>query len=124
MRLLFDENVPKIVVDHFRNLKIDLKTVVELSLSQAPDQEIVKKANKLRRTIVTCDLGLIKITSYSDATKFGLIQIRYQNRVTAQLLAVVSSFVKDFTKKSLKDTLVVIDEEKYNVFRGRFHEYS
>lgn len=33
MRLLFDENVAKIVVDHFRNLKIDLKTVVELSLS-------------------------------------------------------------------------------------------
>lgn len=124
MRLLFDENVPKIVVDHFRSLKIDLKTVFELSLTQTPDQEIVGRANKLRRTLVTCDLGLIKITSYPDATKFGFILIRYRNRVTSELLVVISSFVKDFAKKSLKDTLVIIDEEKYNIFVGRFHEYS
>lgn len=77
MRLLFDENVPKLVVDHFRHLSIDLKTVNELNLISHPDSEIVRRSNKLRRTLVTRDLGLIKITSYSDATKFGLIFIRY-----------------------------------------------
>ena len=124
MRLLFDENVPKLIIDYFRHLKIDLKTVYELNLISFPDSEIVKKANVLRRTIVTRDLGLIKITSYSDATKFGLILIRHQGPVTAKLLSVISNFVSYIKNKSIKDTLILIAEDKYELFKGRFYDFA
>ena len=124
MRLLFDENVPKLIVDYFRYLKIDLKTVYELNLDRSPDAKIVRRSNTLRRTLVTRDLGLIKITSYSDATKFGLILIRHKDPVTANLLSVISDFVSYVKNKSIKDTLIVIDENKYELFKGRFYDFS
>ncbi|MEK7558752.1 MAG: DUF5615 family PIN-like protein [Patescibacteria group bacterium] len=124
MKLFFDENVPKIIIDHFRSLHIDLKTVYELQLTQAPDQEIVKKSNTLRRTLVTRDLGLIRITSYEDATRFGLILIRYSGNVSQRLLNVFSKFVRHWRNKTLKDTLVILNQDKYEVFKGKFHEHS
>lgn len=124
MKLFFDENVPKIIIDHFRSLHIDLKTVYELQLTQTPDQEIVKKSNTLRRTLVTRDLGLIRITSYKDATGFGLILIRYSGNVPQSLLNVLSGFVSHWRNKTLKDTLVIVSQDKYEVFKGKFYEYS
>lgn len=124
MRLLFDENVPKLVVDHFRYLGIDLKTVNELNLTSYPDSEIVRRSNKLRRTLVTRDLGLIKITSYSDATKFGLILIRFKGPVTSQLLETITDFVKHVENKSIKDTVIIVSKDQYENFKGRFYEYE
>ena len=124
MKLFLDENVPKIIIDHFRSLHIDLKTVYELQLTQTPDQEIVKKSNTLRRTLVTRDLGLIRITSYKDATRFGLILIRYSGNVPQRLLNVLSEFVRRWKNKTLKDTLVIVSQDKYEVFKGKFYEYS
>lgn len=124
MRLLFDENVPKLVVDHFRYLGIDLKTVNELNLISHPDSEIVKRSNKLKRTLVTRDLGLIRITSYSDATKFGLILIRFKGPVTSQLLETITDFVKYVENKSIKDTVIVVSKDQYENFKGRFYEYE
>lgn len=124
MRLLFDENVPKLVVDHFRYLGIDLKTVNELNLTSHPDSEIVKRSNKLRRTLVTRDLGLIKITSYSDATRFGLILIRFKGPVTSQLLETITDFVRHVENKSIKDTIIVVRKDQYENFKGRFYEYE
>ena len=124
MRLLFDENVPKLVVDHFRHLGIDLKTVNELDLISHPDSEIVGRSNKLRRTLVTRDPGLIKITSYSDATKFGLILIRFKGPVTSQLLETLTDFVRHIENKSIKDTVIVISKDQCKKFKGRFYGYE
>lgn len=117
MRLLFDENVPKLIVDHFRSLRISLKTIYELNLTHYPDAEVVKKSNSLRRTLVTRDLGLIKITSYPDATKFGLILIRHNGPVTYSLFQTITDFVKYVGNKSIKDTLTVINENKYEFLK-------
>ena len=124
MRLLFDENVPKLIVDYCRDLKINLKTIYELSLNSSPDSEVIRRSNVLKRTLVTRDLGLIKIISYSDATRFGLILIRFKGPVTAKLLKVIGDLISYVEKKSIRDTLIVVDEDKYELFKGRFYDFS
>lgn len=115
MRLLLDENIPKIIVDHLKTLHIDLRTAQDLNLKQAPDSEILRRSNRAKRIIVTRDLGLI--SSYPNATKYGLILIRYKGLVSKILLSVLTDFISYWKKKSLKDKSVVIDEEKYEVFK-------
>ena len=115
MKLLLDENIPQLITDHFKKLHIDLKTTQNLDLIQAPDSEIVRKANKSKRTIVTRDLGLI--ASYPNATKYGLVLIRYKSIVPQPLLTTLSFFISSWDRKSLKDKFILITEEKYEVFK-------
>ena len=115
MKLLLDENIPNIIIDYFKTLHLDLKTTQDLSLIQAPDSEIVRRANKTKRTIVTRDLGII--ASYPDATRYGLILIRYKGVVPQVLLTTLSVFISSWKKKSLKDRFIMVTQEKYEVFK-------
>lgn len=117
MKLLLDENVPQLLVDHLKSLHVDLRTVWQLGLAQSPDSEVVRLANGMKRTIVTRDLGLLP--ALPSATKYGLILIRFKGPVTHTLLAVLTDFISTWQKKSLKDILVVLDEEKYEIFKEK-----
>ena len=55
MRLLIDQDIYKITMDHLREWGHDLLTAKELGLQQASDEDLLKRAQVENRLLITRD---------------------------------------------------------------------
>ncbi len=117
MQLLADESTPFNLVQHIRDLEVEISTVKEMGLSGKPDEEVLSFAIKNKLTLITADIEFGNILLYPPASHLGVIVIRYSPRVTPELLRIVSDFVEQHEATNLSKTLVIIDKSKYRVRR-------
>lgn len=115
MKLISDENIPHIINNYFKTNKVDVVTSKDLGLTSAPDEHYIIQAQKLRRTILTGDLGFTKLTNILDTTKYGLILLRYKGKIPEGLYKVLAIFIVEYRSKSLNGKIIVVDQHKFRV---------
>lgn len=115
MKLFLDESVPKIIKDHLTLLDLDLVNVDQLNLSGRDDETVLKHALKLKRVFVTVDLRFVNKIVLLKKRNFGIILLRYTGKVPNELIKMTEEFFKRHLKRDLKNTLVVIDKEKFRI---------
>lgn len=115
VKLFLDESVPKIVKEAFLRPGVSLVDVSELGLSGADDETVFNISQKQGRIFVTVDLKFVTRIFLSKNRHCGVILLKYKGRISKELLAVLTEFVRKYYKKDLKNTLIVIDREKFRV---------
>ena len=89
----------------------------EFGLSGSDDETVFEKAQRQGRIFVTVDLRFVTRLVLSKSNYYGVILLRYKGKIPQELLEVLSKFIKSYEKKDLKNTLVVIDREKFRIRR-------
>jgi predicted nuclease of predicted toxin-antitoxin system len=74
--LLLDENIGPDVVEGLRGRGRDLRTVSEEGLIGRPDVEVLERATKQGRVVVTHDLGFGRAAITAGAAFVGIIYLR------------------------------------------------
>jgi len=117
VKLFLDESVPKIIKEILLNVEVPVVDVFELGLSGSDDEVVLAEAQKRRRTFVTVDLKFVTRIFLSKGKHYGVILLRYKGKVPEELLRVLTEFLKKYQEKELKNTLIVIDREKFRIRR-------
>ena len=121
IKLLCDENISPLTVGYIRSLGYDVKSVVELGLKGAADEEIVSLAKRERRIIVTFDLDFGETHYFSSKEEIGIIVLRLKSQWHEEVNRALEKILK--TKKleaeEYKKSLLIITEKKYR-FRKHY----
>lgn len=115
MKLFLDESVPKIVREVLFDTQASVVDVSELGLSGVEDETVFGEAQKRGMVFVTVDLRFVTRIFLSKKEHCGVILLRYKGKVPEELLNVLKTFIRRYKRKTLENTLVVLDKEKFRV---------
>lgn len=73
MRLLIDQDIYKITMDHLREWEHDLLTAKELGLQQGSDEDLLKRAQGENRLLITRDKGFGGLVFLNKELATGVI---------------------------------------------------
>jgi predicted nuclease of predicted toxin-antitoxin system len=84
MKILVDENIPRMTVEYLRTLGHDVKDVRGTSEQSLPDPDLWQVAISEGRLLVTTDKGF---TSYRMARRYGILVVRLRRIVNPPFAA-------------------------------------
>lgn len=117
VKLFLDESVPLVIKKFLVQEKVDLVDVYKLGLSGSDDGIVFAQAQKEGRVFVTVDLKFVTKIFLSRENHSGVILLRYKGQLAAELLKVFKELLKKYSKKSLKNVIIVLDKEKFRIRR-------
>lgn len=113
-KLVSDECIPELINRFIEKHSINVISVADLNLISQPDEVIFKKAKSLKSPIITLDVKFVGQIYEKLPSQYGCILLRYKGqRVSETLLKSIEQFITNEDLTKLKDTVVVIDEQKY-----------
>lgn len=89
--LLIDENIGPDVVEGLRARRFDLRTAAEERLIGRPDAEVLERATRQGRVVVTHDLGFGRSAVTAGAAFVGIIYLRPGHISSAFVLGVIDA---------------------------------
>lgn len=78
MKLLLDQGLPRTSAARLRSLRIDAVHTGEIGLATAEDAEILEKARREKRVVVTLDADFHALLALTSATEPSVIRIRIE----------------------------------------------
>lgn len=114
-KILADECIHNDLVTYLKNSGFDVKTVFDLNLSSASDEEVFKKALKEQRALLTFDRGFGDIFRFNIYDSFGVIIVLIAQLTKTELLEIPIAFFKSVTKENLKGKLVIIGKSRVRI---------
>ena len=118
MKLLADECVYRGTVDLLREWKHQVETVQEVALTGQDDVFILGHAVGAGQVLITNDMHFSNILVSPPSDHQGIIVLKIRPRTQQRVHAVLSRFLAGATQESIKNTLVIVDRNKYRVRRG------
>lgn len=119
MRFLLDENLSYETADFLNALGHDAKTAAEFGLGGVPDEKVIEKAVKERRTVITHDLDFGEIFYFASDKKLSVIILRLKDQtiesVNKTLERVLNLRLLKQTK--LESRLILVEEDKIRIRR-------
>lgn len=117
MKFLLDQCVYKSTLDLLRTLNLDLLTLKDLNATTAPDEKVLRFAEKTGRILLTNDLDFGQLVFYPPKNHNGVVILRIDPANEAKIHQVLKMFIKEFTGKEaqLKDAVVVVDRNKFRI---------
>lgn len=115
MRVLVDENIPRMTVAALRTLGHDVKDIRGTADQGTPDSELWELALTECRTLITTDKGF---TQYRSAPHHGILVIRLRQPNRHKLHHAVMKVVQRFPASEWKDMLVVVRDSTMSTSRG------
>jgi predicted nuclease of predicted toxin-antitoxin system len=115
MRVLVDENIPRMTVDALRALGHDVKDVRGSSDQGAPDSYLWALAMAESRVLITTDKGF---TEYRSATHHGILIVRLRQPNRQKIHHAIMSIVERFTPLEWPNLLVVVRDTTMSTSRA------
>ncbi len=116
MKFFLDANIPYSSINIFKKFKHEVQHTREVGMGNSPDKEIIDYAVKNDQILVTKDLHFGNILLYPSKSHKGVIVLRVPFYFTAdQINNVLENFLKSTGEKEIKNSLVVVDMNKYQV---------
>lgn len=84
----------------------------EIGLSSAADLDILNRAKREHRTIVTADLDYPRLLALSRDTKPSLILFRDGNWTDADIIRRVAEVLRTLTAEEIANSIVVVDRDR------------
>ena len=117
MNLLADECVYQITVNLLRQHGHDVITAQESKLSGCNDRDVLSFAIDQNRILLTNDAHFSNILLFPPSQHKGVIVLKIRPSVQSDVHAVLIQLFKDIDQQQLRQTLVIVDRNKYRVFR-------
>src|SRR5271157_1771747 len=115
MRILVDENIPRMTVDTLRSLGHDVKDVRGTSDQGAPDSDLWALAMAESRMLVTTDKGF---TEYRSAPHRGILIVRLRQPNRQKIHHAVMHTIERFPDSEWPNLLVVVRDTTMSTSRG------
>lgn len=117
MRLFADECVYYVTVEWLRDHGHDVVTVQEAGFSGASDGVVLAHAVTDGRILVSNDMHFSNILLFPPQTHLGVIVLKIRPRILNQVHAVLSSLLQHTYQSAMVQTLAIVDQNKYRLYR-------
>ena len=98
MKFIVDESTGKSVVDYLRSLHCDVLSVYE-TMRQAPDREILLRAETDKRILITNDKDFGELIVRSGQFHFGAVLLRLHDESPSNKARVIRSLLEKFAAR-------------------------
>jgi len=105
MKILVDENIPRMTVEYLRALGYDVKDVRGTSKQGLPDPDLWKAAILEGRLLITTDKGF---TSYRSAQHYGILVVRLRRPNRHKIHSAVLQAIEAIGETEWPNRLVVV----------------
>ena len=116
LKFLLDANFSPITAVFLRNLGFDATSILEQKLHYLSDEEVVKKAKKEGRVIITFDQDFADMWYFREKGKIGIIRVRTKNQTPEHVNEILKKFLESSKLKAdFGKQLVVIKETEIRI---------
>ena len=115
MRVLVDENIPRMTVDGLRALGHDVKDIRGASDQGAADADLWRLALAERRALVTTDKGF---TEYRSTPHYGILIVRLRQPNRQKIHNSVMHVFERFSEEEWPNLLVVVRDTTMSTSRA------
>lgn len=112
---LADENVAPRVIEALRKESFDVLSVYDTGLSETPDEEILKTAQRRKRIILTHDKDFGNLIRQPYVSHGGVILLRLRNQTPQNVICHLIPFLKKINLAKIKNRLVIFQEGKIRI---------
>ena len=109
MRLLLDANISIRLITPLRALGHDVISMLENN-PNASDQEVLAKAYKERRLLITYDKDFGELVIKQEQKHYGVILLRPHETSYLTQQKILEKFLQDHSEKEIQAYLWVVDE--------------
>ena len=115
IRFLVDECVGLPTITLLRKLGYSVVTAIEARLGGKSDFEILKRAIKEERILLTEDIDFGNILLYPPKLHHGIIILRFRRNLEAKIRLTLYRLLKELKPADFKESLIIVDAYKYRV---------
>jgi predicted nuclease of predicted toxin-antitoxin system len=115
MRVLVDENIPRITVDALRSLRHDVKDIRGTTDEGLADSDLWALALAESRTLITTDKGF---TEYRLVPHHGILIVRLRQPNRQKIHHAVLHVIERFPEKEWPNLLVVVRDTMMSTSRA------
>ncbi len=117
MRLLVDQDIYKITIDHIRQLGHDLITARELGLQQATDEDLLKRGRVEKRLLLTRDKGFGGLVFLKKELSTGVILLRMTPAVAEEVHRELHRLFEEHDEEELRNVFCVVEPHRHRIRR-------
>ena len=111
LKFLLDANLSPLTAEFLRNLNFDAVSILEQKLHYLSDEDVVKKAKREGRIIITFDQDFVDLWYFREKGKVGIMRIRTKNQTPENVNKILKKFFESpKSKADFGKQLVVIKE--------------
>ena len=111
-----DANLSPITAEFLRGLSFESTSILEEKLYYLTDDEVVQKAKKEGRIIITFDQDFADLWYFKEKGRIGVIRIRTKNQTPEHVNEIFKKFFDDPKSSiNLSKRLVVIRETSFRI---------
>ena len=114
-KFLADESCGLPTINLLRGLGHSVVTAKEVNLGGKPDFDILKRAIKEKRILISEDLDFGNILLYPPSLHHGIILLRFRHRLEADIHATLTRLLNEFKPTELRKTLIIVGADKYRL---------
>ena len=115
MKFKIDENLPVEFAQILQSAGHDAATVLDETLSGAPDMQVVVVCLLEDRAIVTVDLDFADIRLYPPEEHPGIIVLRVKSQDKEYLLQCLNRLLPFLEKEALNGRLWIVEEDRIRI---------
>ncbi len=117
MKLLFDENIERSIVEYFQALGYDYVWIVETD-SGTSDRVVLDRARKGKRVLITADLDFGRLVFQQKHAHNGIIVLRLTDQTAHQKAVSLNGVLKQYSTM-IPESFVVIEQSKVRIRGAR-----
>ncbi len=114
MKFLLDANLSPETAIHLRSFDHDAKSLIEEKMGHLSDREVVARAVRERRVIVTFDLDFGELYYFSYKKRIGVIILRLRDQRVEMVNAVLGNFLVNL-HRPIDKRLVILTESDVRI---------
>jgi predicted nuclease of predicted toxin-antitoxin system len=117
MRFLVDQDVWKVTFDLLRSWQHDVTSARELGMARSSDQELLVKAARDKRLLITRDKGFGSLTFLGDFEVSGVILLRIKPENQDQVHAELRKVLEAHDERELQKSFCTIEPGRHRIRR-------
>jgi len=115
MKFIADMGISQTTVKWLKAQGFDAIHVRDLSMHRSSDTEIVKKAKREKRIVLTCDLDFGDIVSASGEKCPSVIILRLENETPNNVNSRLKQVLKESSEDLEKGAIISVEETRHRV---------
>ena len=115
IKFLSDECLGLPTITLLREAGYSVVKAREVNLGGRPDFDVLKRAIKERRILITEDIDFGNIVLYPPKLHHGIILLRFRHRLETDIHSALLKMLNELKPKDFKKTLIIVDADKYRI---------
>jgi predicted nuclease of predicted toxin-antitoxin system len=122
VRFLVDQDVWKVTSDLLRAWEHDVISAREIGMARSSDQELLLRATKDKRLLITRDKGFGTLTFLGDFQSSGVILLRIKPENQDEVHGELKKVLETHDERELQESFCTIEPGRYRIRRIQLYD--